>query len=184
MISGPVNISTKARLIAPGVVAPGTVSITSTELYFEVDEDDGEYRRIDTEVGTHLIIAVNCHMKMFNISYYQFSHFNKNYLIFPSFFNIISILNDWKFLYMRAFFFKPLKKRLRNKMNLLHYQMLFTNVVIILLNCEDSRICYIAERVFLSPYQRKLPTSNVRWALTYLSILLNIMFLHRWEDFS
>jgi hypothetical protein len=52
--AGPVNISTKARLVAPGVVAPGTVSITSTELYFEVDEEDTEYRRIDPEVGPHL----------------------------------------------------------------------------------------------------------------------------------
>jgi hypothetical protein len=50
-VAGPVNISTKARLVAPGVVAPGTVSITSTELYFEVDEEDTEYRRIDPEVG-------------------------------------------------------------------------------------------------------------------------------------
>jgi len=49
-LTGPVNISTKARLVAPGVVAPGTVSVTSTELYFEVDEDDTEYRRIDPEV--------------------------------------------------------------------------------------------------------------------------------------
>jgi hypothetical protein len=54
--AGPVNISTKARLVAPGVVTPGTVSVTSTELYFEVDEDDTEYRRIDPEVGTHLLI--------------------------------------------------------------------------------------------------------------------------------
>jgi hypothetical protein len=38
------------------VVAPGTVSVTSTELYFEVDEDDTEYRRIDPEVGTHLLV--------------------------------------------------------------------------------------------------------------------------------
>ncbi|XP_068082894.1 neurobeachin [Anabrus simplex] len=48
-LTGPVNISTKARLIAPGIVAPGMVSITSTELYFEVDEDDPEYKKIDTE---------------------------------------------------------------------------------------------------------------------------------------
>jgi hypothetical protein len=52
--AGPVNISTKAHLVAPGVVAPGTVSITSTELYFEVDEEDTEYRRIDPEVGPWL----------------------------------------------------------------------------------------------------------------------------------
>jgi hypothetical protein len=54
--AGPVNISTKARLVAPGVVAPGTVSVTSTELYFEVDEDDTEYRRIDPEVGPHVVV--------------------------------------------------------------------------------------------------------------------------------
>lgn len=35
-LTGPVNISTKAKLIAPGLVAIGTVSITSTEMYFEV----------------------------------------------------------------------------------------------------------------------------------------------------
>lgn len=50
-ILGPVNISTKAKLIAPGVVAPGMVSITSTELYFEVDEDEPEFKKIDTEVS-------------------------------------------------------------------------------------------------------------------------------------
>lgn len=44
------NISTKAKLVAPGIVAPGIVSITSTELYFEVDEDDPEYKKIDPEV--------------------------------------------------------------------------------------------------------------------------------------
>ena len=49
--SGPVNISTKAKLIAPGIVAPGVVSITSTELYFEVDEDDEEYKKINSEVS-------------------------------------------------------------------------------------------------------------------------------------
>ncbi|XP_065209719.1 neurobeachin isoform X2 [Planococcus citri] len=49
-LAGPVNMSTKAKLIAPGVMAPGIMSITSTELYFEVDEDDSEFKKIDTEV--------------------------------------------------------------------------------------------------------------------------------------
>ncbi|XP_070138395.1 neurobeachin isoform X19 [Drosophila bipectinata] len=49
-LTGPVNISTKARLIAPGLVAPGTVSITSTEMFFEVDEEHPEFQKIDTEV--------------------------------------------------------------------------------------------------------------------------------------
>ncbi|KPJ14705.1 Neurobeachin [Papilio machaon] len=48
-LTGPVNISTKARLVAPGLVAPGTVSLTSTELYFEVDEEDPEFKKIDPE---------------------------------------------------------------------------------------------------------------------------------------
>ncbi|XP_025413639.1 neurobeachin isoform X3 [Sipha flava] len=47
---GPVNISTKASLISAGVVAPGIVSITSAELYFEVDEDDPEFKKLDPEV--------------------------------------------------------------------------------------------------------------------------------------
>lgn len=50
-VTGPVNISTKARLVAPGITAPGIVSITSTELYFEVDEDDPEYKKLDPEVS-------------------------------------------------------------------------------------------------------------------------------------
>ncbi|XP_058126890.1 neurobeachin [Anopheles coustani] len=49
-LTGPVNISTKAKLIAPGLVAPGTMSITSTEMYFEVDEEHGEFQSIDAEV--------------------------------------------------------------------------------------------------------------------------------------
>ncbi|KZC14372.1 Lipopolysaccharide-responsive and beige-like anchor protein, partial [Dufourea novaeangliae] len=48
-LTGPVNISTKGKLIAPGIMAPGIISVTSTELYFEVDEDDPEFKKIDTE---------------------------------------------------------------------------------------------------------------------------------------
>ncbi|VEN49008.1 unnamed protein product, partial [Callosobruchus maculatus] len=48
-LNGPVNISTKAKLIAPGIVAPGVVSITSAELYFEVDEEDEEFKKMDNE---------------------------------------------------------------------------------------------------------------------------------------
>ena len=44
-------MSSRAKLIAPGLVAPGTLSITSSELYFEVDEEDAEYQKQDAEVG-------------------------------------------------------------------------------------------------------------------------------------
>ncbi|CRK90982.1 CLUMA_CG004671, isoform B, partial [Clunio marinus] len=49
-LTGPVNISTKAKLVAPGLVASGTMSITATEMYFEVDEESEEFQKIDSEV--------------------------------------------------------------------------------------------------------------------------------------
>ncbi|KAM9566086.1 neurobeachin isoform 1-T1 [Guaruba guarouba] len=47
---GPVVLSTAAQLIAPVVVAKGTLSITTTEIYFEVDEDDPAFKKIDPKV--------------------------------------------------------------------------------------------------------------------------------------
>ncbi|XP_069738424.1 neurobeachin isoform X1 [Phaenicophaeus curvirostris] len=47
---GPVVLSTPAQLIAPVVVAKGTLSITTTEIYFEVDEDDLPFKKIDPKV--------------------------------------------------------------------------------------------------------------------------------------
>jgi len=40
-------------------VAPGIISVTSTELYFEVDEDDPEFKKIDSEVSTTSILKSN-----------------------------------------------------------------------------------------------------------------------------
>ena len=45
-------MSTRAKLVAPGLVVPGTVSITASELYFEVDEEDTDFRKADSEVST------------------------------------------------------------------------------------------------------------------------------------
>ncbi|XP_048119783.1 neurobeachin-like isoform X1 [Alosa alosa] len=47
---GPVVLSTPAQLVAPVIVARGTLSITTTEIYFEVDEDDTAFKRIDSKV--------------------------------------------------------------------------------------------------------------------------------------
>ncbi|NXD91051.1 NBEA protein, partial [Chaetorhynchus papuensis] len=49
-LAGPVVLSTPAQLIAPVVVAKGTLSITTTEIYFEVDEDDSAFKKIDAKV--------------------------------------------------------------------------------------------------------------------------------------
>ncbi|KTG42972.1 hypothetical protein cypCar_00010820 [Cyprinus carpio] len=47
---GPVVLSTPAQLVAPVIVARGTLSITTTEIYFEVDEDDPTFKKIDSKV--------------------------------------------------------------------------------------------------------------------------------------
>ncbi|KAM7374484.1 hypothetical protein PAMP_007139 [Pampus punctatissimus] len=49
-LAGPVVLSTPAQLVAPVVVARGTLSITTTEIYFEVDEEDPTFKRTDSEV--------------------------------------------------------------------------------------------------------------------------------------
>ncbi|XP_048470270.1 lipopolysaccharide-responsive and beige-like anchor protein isoform X2 [Rhincodon typus] len=49
-MAGPVNFTTAVQLIAPAVVAKGTLSITSSELYFEVDDDDPSYKKLDPKI--------------------------------------------------------------------------------------------------------------------------------------
>ncbi|KAA0704104.1 Neurobeachin Lysosomal-trafficking regulator 2 [Triplophysa tibetana] len=49
-LAGPVVLSTPAQLVAPVIVARGTLSITTTEIYFEVDEDDTAFKMIDAQV--------------------------------------------------------------------------------------------------------------------------------------
>lgn len=48
--SGPVNISTTAILVSPGIAVKGTMSITASEVYFEVDEDGQDFKKIDPQV--------------------------------------------------------------------------------------------------------------------------------------
>lgn len=48
--AGPVNLSTSAQLVAPAAVVRGTLSITASELYFEVDEDEPSFKTIDPKV--------------------------------------------------------------------------------------------------------------------------------------
>lgn len=61
---GPVNLSTSAQLVAPAVVVKGTLSITASELYFEVDEDEPSFKAIDPKVRDSSSIdhVSNCHL--------------------------------------------------------------------------------------------------------------------------
>lgn len=63
LVTGPVVLSTPAQLIAPVTVARGTLSITTTEIYFEVDEDDPAFRRIDAKVGCISVVHL-CVVRM------------------------------------------------------------------------------------------------------------------------
>ncbi|XP_042075587.1 neurobeachin isoform X4 [Haplochromis burtoni] len=49
-LGGPVVLSSPSQLVAPVLVARGTLSITTTEIYFEVDEDDPAFKRVDSKV--------------------------------------------------------------------------------------------------------------------------------------
>ncbi|XP_037325209.2 neurobeachin isoform X1 [Pungitius pungitius] len=49
-LGGPVVLSSPAQLVAPLLVARGTLSITTTEIYFEVDEDDPAFKKVDSKV--------------------------------------------------------------------------------------------------------------------------------------
>ncbi|KAJ7394967.1 hypothetical protein BTVI_159220 [Pitangus sulphuratus] len=51
-LTGPVALSTPAQLVAPSVVVKGTLSITLSELYFEVDEEDPSFKKIDPKIET------------------------------------------------------------------------------------------------------------------------------------
>jgi len=44
-------MSTNCKLIAPGVAINGLMSITKSDMYFEMDEDDAENKAIDPQVG-------------------------------------------------------------------------------------------------------------------------------------
>ncbi|XP_077575855.1 lipopolysaccharide-responsive and beige-like anchor protein isoform X2 [Stigmatopora nigra] len=48
--TGPVNVSTAAQLLAPAAVVRGTLSVTASELYFEVDEEDPAFKAIDPKI--------------------------------------------------------------------------------------------------------------------------------------
>ncbi|XP_062243865.1 lipopolysaccharide-responsive and beige-like anchor protein isoform X2 [Platichthys flesus] len=49
-LAGSVNLSTGAQLVAPAAVVKGTLSITASELYFEVEEDDPSFKAIDPKI--------------------------------------------------------------------------------------------------------------------------------------
>ncbi|XP_053533643.1 lipopolysaccharide-responsive and beige-like anchor protein [Ictalurus punctatus] len=49
-LTGTVSFSTVAELVSPALVMKGTLSITANELYFEVDEDEANFKSIDPKL--------------------------------------------------------------------------------------------------------------------------------------
>ncbi len=58
-ISGPIHYTTKCKLVCSVCVVSGTLSITTNELYFEVDENDASFKKLDPSV---------CFKAIFNLS--------------------------------------------------------------------------------------------------------------------
>ena len=50
------NISTSAVLVSPGLAVKGTMSITASEVYFEVDEDNADYKKLEPQVRHYFCI--------------------------------------------------------------------------------------------------------------------------------
>uniref|UniRef100_A0A914NAC0 BEACH-type PH domain-containing protein n=1 Tax=Meloidogyne incognita TaxID=6306 RepID=A0A914NAC0_MELIC len=48
--NGQSTFSTFAKLIAPGVIVPGTITLTGFDLYFDADEDDQSFKQ-NLQVG-------------------------------------------------------------------------------------------------------------------------------------
>ena len=51
---GPVTLTTECRIVAPGFALKGSLSITSNDMYFDVDEEDAEFQKMDNEVSRGL----------------------------------------------------------------------------------------------------------------------------------
>uniref|UniRef100_A0A8C5G7W0 Neurobeachin n=1 Tax=Gouania willdenowi TaxID=441366 RepID=A0A8C5G7W0_GOUWI len=49
-LGGPVVLSSPAQLVVPVLVTRGTLSISTTEIYFEVDEEDPAFKKVDPKV--------------------------------------------------------------------------------------------------------------------------------------
>ncbi len=59
-LAGPIHYTTKCKLVCAICVVNGTLSITTNELYFEVDETDQAYKSLDSNL---LSYADNFHGK-------------------------------------------------------------------------------------------------------------------------
>ena len=62
-------------MVSPGIAAKGTMSITASEMYFEVDEESSEYKKIDPQVLTNYLLVFR-HKNIF-------SRKNTMYLLYP-----------------------------------------------------------------------------------------------------
>ena len=53
-------LSTPAQLVAPVVMDSVPLAITTTEIYFEVDEDDPAFKKIDAKVKAPRLFSLSC----------------------------------------------------------------------------------------------------------------------------
>lgn len=73
-VSGHVVFTSSCHLIAPCVVAPGSLTVTSEAVFFTVDEDNPEYKKLDPKVCVdvcHVKISISVHTRVVFVRYYK-----------------------------------------------------------------------------------------------------------------
>ena len=66
-VSGHVVFTTSCHLIAPCVIAPGSLTVTSKALFFTVDEENSDYQKLDPKVS-----SVHCGYEFFPLTFDEF----------------------------------------------------------------------------------------------------------------
>lgn len=56
IVLGPIVLTVECSMLAPGVVLPGNLTLTTSTLYFTIDDDNEETKKIDPQV------RLNCDM--------------------------------------------------------------------------------------------------------------------------
>ena len=75
-VSGHVVFTTSCHLIAPCVVAPGSLTVTSEALFFAVDEENPEYQKLDPKVCVVLFEPLTAFIvKIFSVCSLLFSSY-------------------------------------------------------------------------------------------------------------
>ena len=59
-LPGPIALSVQCKLVAAGAVVAGTMSITRSEVYFEMDDDEANNKKLEPQVSLLSYLGESC----------------------------------------------------------------------------------------------------------------------------